>query len=265
MVAGAAAVMPGAASGIHSLLQPSENHPAMGSPQPSWNTGNLCTTITYGGPGDVNCVSLVSASPYPLWYNFSAGQVQGGTVVVTIQGSTDCINLNFHSFYSTIVVRLLGSDYSCSSSILGPAAATAPSGVNIAVNSEGDTFNLIQNGSSFSTTLYIYGTTTYVSAVQTGSSLITTTNYIGTKPGFSVCPSGITDGRVSWSEVSYGSFNTFNTIFVDGTNVAHAPPNYAYATYPLLPPDGAGFGFSDLYGNETTQTAPVGSCSYLGT
>jgi len=262
LVAGAAVTIPGAASGIQSFVMPSHGNTGSVSaaPQPAWNTGNLCTPSGLG-TADVSCVSLVSAASYPLWYNFSAGELQGGTVTVTIYGSSDCINLNFHSFYTTIVVNIYGSHYSCPGTGIDGVAGP---GVNVVVNSEGDAFTLNQLGSYYTTNLVTYGTTTYVSTVQDGSYLLTTVTYIGTTAGFGTCPSGITDGRVAWSEVSFGSYNTFSTIFVDGTNVAHAPPNYAYSTEPLLPPDGAAFGFSDLYGNATTQTAPTGSCSYLG-
>ena len=133
LVAGAAVTIPGAASGIHSLFQPSHSS---GSAQPAWNSGNLCNSISYPGPGDVTCVSLVSAASYPLWYNFSAGEVQGGTVTVTVYGSADCINLNFHSFYSTIVVDLLGSYYACPGTGIGVSTASSSSGVNIVINSE---------------------------------------------------------------------------------------------------------------------------------
>jgi hypothetical protein len=262
LIAGATVAIPGAATGIHSLFQPQGITPSGGSPQPAWNTGNLCNSISYPGPGNVTCVSLVSQASYPLWYNFSAGEVQGGTVTVAIYGSADCINLNFHSFYTTIVIDLLGSGYSCPAS--GVSGSPVGPGVNVAINSEGDSFTLNQLGSVYTTNVTVYGTTTFVSAVQAGSGLTTTVTYVGTTAGFATCPSGITDGRVAWSEVSFGSYNTFNTIFVDGTNVAHPPANYAYSTEPLLPPDGAAFGYNDLYGNETTQTAPAGSCSYLG-
>jgi len=147
-------------------------------------------------------------------------------------------------------------------------------GVNIAVNSEKDTLNLVQsprtsrchhNGGDYSTNVTVYSRQTFVNATQSPGSqdLNTTVTYIGITAGFGTCPSGITDGRVTWNEVSYGSRNTFSTIFVDGTNVAHLPPNYAYSTEPLGPPDGTSFGWGNLYGNETTTTAPPGSCHYL--
>jgi hypothetical protein len=184
-------------------------------------------------------------------------------VTVIVAGSEDCINLNFHSFYTTLVVELAGSSYSCQS-FGGPDDSPFVAGVNIAINSEGDSFSLIQEGSFYTTSVTSYGTTTFVSVTQWGSHTNTTVNYIGTTAGFATCPSGITAGRVVWSEVAWGGYDTFNTIFVDGTNVHHAPANYAYSTEPLQPPDGNGWGFDDLYGNATTQTAPPGSCAYLG-
>ena len=262
MIAAAAFAIPGAVAG-HPSLKETTTTPAMSPNQPAWNTGNLCTELTNPGPGDYTCVNLQSAAPVPLWWNFSAGEVQGGTVTVVIYGSADCINLNFHSFYTTIIIELYGSWYSCPAGI-SPSSVSNTPGVNIAINSEGDSFSLTQLGSYYATDVTIYGTTTYATTVMDGSFLNTTNTYIGTKPGFSVCPSGIVDGRVSWSTVSLGSFNTFNTVFVDGTNTHVAPPNYAYSTEALLPPDGIALGTGDLYGNETTQTAPAGSCAYLG-
>jgi hypothetical protein len=233
-------------------------------------------------------------------------------VNIWIHGSSDCIYLNFHSFYTNITIHLLGSDYACSShsgkgsgspsvasawgnggkggygcskgsgwgssSVISAVGnwghggkACAP-GVNIVINSEGDILNLLStsgskcsSGGDYAANVTIYGTTTVVNSLQSkGTSHITTTiTYIGTKPGFSVCPSGITVGRVAWTEVSYGSHNTFNTIFVDGTNVAHVPPNSPYTTQPLAPPNGVSYGSGNLYGNETTTTEPAGSCQYL--
>lgn len=231
---------------------------------PAWTSGNLCSSISYPGPGDITCVSLVSQAPNPLWWNFTEvpAKIQGGTVTVDIFGSADCINLNFHSFYTTIVINLFGSVYACASPV--GEGALAP-GINIVINSEGDSLTLNQMGSQYDTNLTVYGTTTFVSDTQSGSFDNTTVTYIGWGEKAQVCPSGITDLRVHWSEVSYGSYNTFNTIFVDGTNVVHPPANYAYSTEPLLPPDGMAFGTGDLYGNETTQTAPPGTCGYLGT
>ena len=273
-VVGAVSVTPATASGLQAFLGVSGGTSSSATGQPNWNSGNLCSSISGLGTTDVNCVSTISHSPYPLTYNFSAGKIQYGVVNVWINGSSDCIYLNFHSFYTNITIHLMGSDYSCSSHSgkgggsasltplwgsgggkgsgcsggrgkgdSSPVSAVAnwghgkkscAPGVNIVVNSEGDTLNLLSASSShcsgggdYSTNVTIYGTTTVVNAVQSkGSDHINTTiTYIGTKPGFSTCPSGITYGRVAWTEVSYGSHNAFNTIFVDGTNVVHVPPN----------------------------------------
>ena len=114
VVAMAVTVIPGSATGVQSLLGVSTSTPSSSTNGPAWNSGNLCGSISYGpGPGDVNCVSDVSNSPTPLSYNFSAGSVQGGIVNVTIYGSNDCIYLNFHSFYTTLNINLLGSGYKC--------------------------------------------------------------------------------------------------------------------------------------------------------
>jgi len=256
--------MPGAATSVQSFLTSDHGNPHQ--PEPVWSSGNLCSSITYYGKGDITCTSLISAAPYPLWWNFTEvpAETEHGTVTVDIAGSEDCINLNFHSFYTTIVVELAGSDYSCVAFAGSGGVPGSPSGVNIAVNSEGDSFSYIQDGSFYVTNITSYGTTTFASVTQWGSWDNTTVNYIGTNAGFATCPSGITAGRVAWSEVAWGSFDTFNSIFVDGTNVHHAPPNYGYSTEPLLPPDGNAYGYSDLYGNETTQTTPVGACAYIG-
>lgn len=260
MVAGAALVIPGVVTGSgFSAVSPVS---VATSSQPVWNSGNLCgPSGPTTGPalGDVTCVSLVSASTVPLWYNFSGGEVENGVINVVVYGSSDCINMNFHSFYSTIVITLKGSSYSCPSSS-GPPDGP---GVNVVMNAEGNVVVLYQQGSWYSTSVTMYGTTNYFSTEMDGKGLSTTVTYIGTTAGFTTCPSGITDGRVHWNAVAYGSKDTFSTIFVDGTNVAHPPPNYPYSTEPLLPPDGMGFGMHDLYGNETTQTAPLGSCQYL--
>jgi len=264
MVGAAVFNLPSARAGVQSVLTPSHS-PSPHEPEPAWSSGNLCSSIAYPSAGDITCVSLVSAASYPLWWNFTEvpAETVGGLVTVAVYGSADCINLNFHSFYTAIVVDLYGSDYSCP----GSGSGGGDPGVNVVINSEGDTFALNQMGSFYSTNITQYGTTTFESVVMDGSFLATNVTYIGTTAGFATCPSGIVGGnpaRVSWSEVSFGSFNTFGTIFVDGTNVHVAPSNYAFATYPMLPPDGLAFGAGDMYGNETTQTAPLGSCAYLG-
>lgn len=237
-------------------------NPAMGgylSIQPKWNSGNLCTSlVTNPVAKTVTCTSTYSADPTPLWYNFSAGEVTGVTFTVYVYGSADCINMNFHSFYSAIVINLIGSEFAC-----GGAPGLTP-GVNIVVNSEGDTVQVNEIGSSYATNLTSYGATVAPSVFEDGSSLNTTVTYVGWSEETQTCPSGIVDGRVSWSVTQIGSYNTFSTIFVDGTNVVHAPPNYAYSTEPMTPLDGTAFGIGNLYGNETTQTAPAGACYYLG-
>ncbi len=327
---------------------------------PNWNTGNLCTYLTTGpAPGDVQCTNVASHVPYALWWNFSAGEVEGGIVNVTIKGSYDCIYLNFHSFDTTINIFVTGSHYACppqkssgcggqpwtsifalgttdgggncggggggswitplgngqggcgswltplgggqcgcgqgqgsgyvtdgnggggnggqcgcgknpSGSGYGPAwnnggggKTQCKVGIFVAVNSEGDILNLIQCGSDYGVNVTVYGTTTVVNGDLRGDFLNDTVTWIGTTAGFSTCPSGITTGRVSWGVEIRGSHDEWNTIFVDGTNVAHVPPNSPFTTEPLGPPDGVAHGQDDLYGSETTTTAPAGSCAYL--
>jgi len=253
MIAGAMFAIPGAAAGVQSFAGMSHSTPASASSSVNWNSGNLC--VPQGlGTKDVTCTS--GASGQMLWFNFSSGELQGGLVTVTILGGADCINLNFHSFYTAIVVNLYSSGYICPSG-QGAPTATGP-GVNIVVNSEGDTFSLIQQGSNYATSVTIFGTTTVSNTLMEGSNDVTTFGFFGTTPGLSVCPSGITSGRVLTSVIATGSFDTFNTYFVDGTNVAHPPPPSS-STMLLLPPDGWGTGD---YWVTHTVTLPTGSCSY---
>ncbi len=297
-------LFPSATAGLASLVGAPKTLDSTGASEPNWNAGNLC--YAYGiGTTKVLCVSTISNAREPLTYNFSAGELLGGTVNVWIYGSNDCVYLNFHSFYTTINIHLLGTGYACktpkSSGGGGggngwdpavnlyqqPSCSSSPGftwtlgvlwnnqqtscapGINIAVNSEGDVVNLIQFGSpcqtigDYTANVTVYGTTTVVHDYQNGNNLHTTVTYIGTTAGFATCPSGITVGRVSWTVKSYGNKNEFSTIFVDGTNVAHAPPNQSFKTQPLGPPDGVSYGFGNLYGSETTQVTPAGSCQYI--
>lgn len=136
---------------------------------------------------------------------------------------------------------------------------TCSPGVNIAINSEGDTLNLIQKGCDYSTNVTVYGTTTIVKTTQYGDELNTVVTYIGIEPGFSVCPDGITYGKVTWKWITYGSYDKFTTILVD----AKTPPPISPLHYVhVYPPDWI-FGTHDYYGTETTTTAPPGSCHYL--
>ena len=304
-VAGMLSALPGAATGSPATGATPAGASAAADPQPIWNSGNLCSPSGIN-TSTVTCVSWYHWGHPVLWYNFSAYEQTGGVVNIWIFGSHECIYLNFHSFDTTVNIHLLGSDYSCASSSgsggggggwspivqwghqggcsgghgwgsgwflpewFHKGGNSCPVGVNIAVNSEGDTVNLIQSGSNYATNVTVYGTTTVVNVYQgtrdcwneNGNYLNTTIIYIGTKPGFSTCPSGITFDRVKWSILARGSHDTFNTIFVDGTNVHSLPANSGYATVPLLPVDG-GLGYHDLYGSETTTTAPAGSCQYL--
>ncbi|MGA8542785.1 MAG: hypothetical protein WB947_04510 [Thermoplasmata archaeon] len=267
MVTAVIITVPGAAAGFQSLARPgaisaSGDPPVFLEIQPAWNTGNLCPGTVPNAAGNAVCVNLVSASSVPLWYNLSAGEVKGGTINVYIYGSDDCIYLNFHSFDSTINVVTYGSDYSCS-------ATGGDPGLNIVVNSESDSFSLTQLGSGYSTDITVYGTTTQVSVGMAGSDDNTQVTYIGWSAETGTCPSGITGGGetgrvVLWDTVSFGSYNNFATVFVDGTNVAHPPPNYGPTTEALAPPDGMAYGTSDTYTNSTTQTTSPGDCYYLG-
>jgi hypothetical protein len=322
VAAGAVSVIPATASSVQTLLGFAATTGSADGHAPVWNTGNLCSSISYGpNPGDVTCVSNISNSKTPLWYNFSTPpNILGGVVNVSIYGSHDCIYINFKSFGSTINVVVAGSGYACRShSDKGGGDSWSPAlggndrgdwghegsdcsgghdgwgdsalagaghdwgrkpkcapGVNIVVNSEGDVFNLNQTveqsskcfdegGRGYSTNVTIYGKTIPVTAVQYKGThdLNTTFTWIGLTAGFAQCPYGTMEGKVSWSETSWGSHNLFATIFVDGTNVVHPPPNTPYSIAPLTPPAGTSYGYHNLYGNETTQIAPPGACHYL--
>lgn len=340
---GVMGLVPGASASIASDLGLAPAVTTSTTLTPHWNTGNLCSAV-FNDPakGDVQCVSTISNSPVPLTYNFSAGTTRYGVVNITIQGSKDCIYLNFHSFYTTIDITVLGSGYGCANSSSAESDWALPSatgisavnedgyggcggsggwgsfaewggggggghqgccasgsggggggwgspewstggktrcgpGINIVINSEGDTLNLVQGshsspcgrssyggyGGNYATNVTIYGATTFVNATMNQSGLNTTVTYIGMKAGFKVCPSGIIAGRVHWAATANGNRDTFGTIFVDGTNVKHAPPNEPYTTEPLGPPDGIANGFGDVYANETTTVTPPGTCGYV--
>lgn len=239
------------------------NFPIMSPGNPGWNTGNLCTTITTVGT-TVTCTATASGtpgSPLVLNYNFAntPEHAQGWTDNINIEGSYDCIIINVHSFYSTINVNLDGSYYSCAGT---PAlGAGVSSSVNFAINSENDTLNIQEYGSHYNSTFYVYGTTVPVALTVSGSFDYPTVNYIGMEPGFKPCPSGLESK--SWvmesSLVSYGSFNTLNTTWVNGPG--YSGLNSGYTIY-AWPPTGD-YGFSNVQGKTTTTTAPADSCAYL--
>jgi len=260
LVAGIVVAVPGIVTGASSFGRGSTVSAASSGDPPAWGSGNLCTPVVGPGPADFTCVNGLSSSPVPLWYNFSAPMgIQGGTVLVTIKGSEDCINLNFHSFYSTIVIQLLGSSYSCPTS----GGQGSDPGVNVVINSEGDYVSFEQYGSNYLTNVTTYGTTTIVRDYQYASFTDTTITYIGTTPGFATCPSGITTGRVAqFYGYMTGLDDTFGTTFVNGINVAHPPPNFSH-TGPIYPPDGRGLGTGDTWVDIGTTTTPAGVCSYL--
>jgi hypothetical protein len=251
------------------------------SANPAWNTGNACvapdgtmTIGTYDGHPYELCNVEVSGTSNPftgtydpvnLWWNFNANETQGMIFEVQVFGSVDCLTFNFHSFYGTVDIILMGSQYVCmpsggTSGIAGQPAG-AP-GVNVAINSEGDNVTVIEAGSAYASMFYVYGTTTSMNFLLGGSILTPTVFFMGITAGFGTCPSGITYGRVYLSAVSGGSYNTLNTVWVDGTNVANPPMNVPYYTIHWWPMDG-GLGTQDYLGFEVTQSAPANGCSYL--
>lgn len=336
-IVGAAMVVPAGGFGLPSVSTFSASASTGDSPQPVWNSGNLCKAVFNDpNPGDVQCASSISDSKAPLWYNFSAGKVKGGVVNVTISGSNDCIFMNFHSFDTTLNITILGSGYACAYSSNGTISGspsgsvvnagvsdwgggqgcsgwngswygpewnhgggssccsksggwggswyspewnhgsggnvTCGPGINVAINSENDVLNLVQGSTSYcdhghggyATNVTVYAATVVVNVVQNSDNLNTTITYIGSKAGFSTCPYKYENGRVHWTEVAIGNKDTFNTIFVNQAGAKGAPSNSPYSTEPLGPPDGTAVGYNDLYGNETTTTAPPGTCQYIG-
>jgi hypothetical protein len=249
-----------AAAPLGATASPARSTPAVAVPDttPVWNTGNLCssyTTATLGGKLYITCVG--DQSDQNVWWNFSTSE---NTVIqVTEQGSGDCINLNFLSFYNTILVTLQGSNYACPDQ----------SGVNIVLNSEGDVFIFVAEGSNYAVTTFIYSFTVNYNVVLEASYVYDTVYYIGVNDGLGsgsqVCPYGITSGLPPYnriavrSMVALGSYDTLYTIWVDqsgkGTNVAP----YTIAWTPLI----NGFGVYDYLGYEVTQTVPAGGCAYL--
>ncbi len=259
---------------------------AAGTDDVDWGAGNACSApygslvpTTYMGHIVETCDVQVSGTPanpftgtpgvYPVvWWNFSAGENFGEIFMVNVIGSYLCVNFNFHGFYGDIDLAIAGSDYLCPSSggplsVAGaPAQSGGLAGVNVAVNSEGDSVSILAQGSDYQSLFYVYGTTSSVNFVLDGSNLQPTIFFIGTTAGFGTCPSGITYGRIVEHAVSLGSKNTLSTIWVDGSNVAYPPVNVPYYTVHWWPING-GLGTGDKLGFEVTQTAPSEGCGYL--
>jgi hypothetical protein len=251
------------------------------SSEPAWGQGNGCVapygTLTVGvvnGHQSIYCDVTVQGhynyftnqiTPVYVWWNFTANETQGMILTVQVDGSWDCLNFNFHSFYGTINILLFGTGYYCNPAGGVNAGSSGPSnnpGVNVAINSEGDAVTVIQTGSGYSSNFYVYGTTTSVSFLLGGSELSPTVYYMGITAGFGTCPSGITFGRVYVHGVSGGAYNTLSTIWVDGTNVAAPPANVPYFTIHWWPING-GLAKGDKLGYEVTQSAPSLGCGYL--
>jgi hypothetical protein len=247
-----------AAAPLGAAATPAHSAPAVATPaaSPSWNTGNLCssyTTKTLGGDLYITCVG--DQSDANLWWNFSTPE---NTVIqVTEQGSGDCINLNFASFYNTILVTLQGSNYVC------PEAG----GVNIALNSEGDVFILVQEGSHYSVDTFIYSFTVNYNVVMEASYDNDTVYFIGVNDGLGtasqVCPYGTTNGLPPYnriavrSMVALGSYDSLYTVWVDESGGTVSP--YTIAWTPII----NGFGVYDTLGYQVTTTVPAGGCAYL--
>lgn len=226
------------------------------SSDPNWNTGNFCQTLTNTTSGGKVIVTCVNDQSYTdLWWNFSTPE--NYVIQVTEQASGDCINLNFQSFYNTITVTLLGSNYACSEG----------GGVNIALNTEGDTFILNQLASAYYLDLYVYGWTANVNTFLYGSYLSDTVYYIGVHNGLGspdqICPYSFTSGLPPYNRVAIRSMialafdDNLSTIWVDQSGSTVAP--YSIPWTPLI----NGFGTSDTLWYQVTTTVPAGGCSYL--
>lgn len=242
----------------------SSNVPYLGpTAKPMWNAGNLCTTVTQAGNIET-CTATVSGYPgHPavLYWNFTntPNTVQGNTTNINIEGSWDCIIINIHSFYSTININLLGSFYSCAGTpVLGGAVTSS---VNVAINSEGDTFNVQQYGSNYNSTYFVYGTTVPVSLALNGSHDFPTVNYIGTGAGFTPCPWAL-ESKSFVTEVSllsYGSFNMLNTTWVNGPGYSGLNHGQTILSWPVM----GDYGTHNSLGDTISTTAPANSCAYL--
>jgi len=241
----------------------SSNMPMLGPPNPGWNTGNLCTTITTVGMVET-CTSTQSGfpgSPLVLNYNFenTPATAEGWTLNINVEGSYDCLIINVHSFYSTVNLNLDGSFYSCAgTSVLGGAVTSS---VNVAINSEGDTFNVQQYGSNYNATYYVYGTTVPVALALNGSHDFPTVNYIGTGAGFTPCPWAL-ESKSFVTEVqllSYGSFNMLNTTWVNGPGYSGLNHGQVISAWPVM----GDYGSHNSLGDTITTSAPANSCAYL--
>jgi hypothetical protein len=278
-IAGAVYAAPAVATTISGTL-PSAAITASTS-EPNWGNGNACSgsngTISYApedGHASIYCQVTASGSynvftgettPLYLYWNFTANETQGMIMTVEVYGSVDCLTFNFHGFYGTVNIVLLGSGYYCAPSGGAVAGGSGPSGnpgVNVAINSEGDAVTVIQAGSGYASDFYVYGTTTSMNFLLGGSELSPTVFFIGTTAGFGTCPSGITFGRTYVHGVSGGAYNTLSTVWVDGTNVASPPANVPYFTVHWWPING-GLSKGDKLGYEVTQSSPSAGCGYL--
>ncbi len=237
----------------------SPTHPAAAvdpAATPVWNTGNLCTSLTTGSMGGETYITCIGdQSDQNVWWNFSTPE---DTVLqVTEQGSNDCINLNFASFYNTILLTLQGSNYHCSGT----------AGVNIVINSEGDTVIFTQEASNYHVNTYLYSFTVNYNVILEGSFVVDKVYFIGVNGGLGsasqVCPFGVTNGlppdnRIAIrSTIALGSYDTLSTIWVDASGPTVAP--YSIAWVAAI----NGFGVYDYLGYQVTNSPPAAGCSYL--
>ena len=256
------AIVPAVATSVQSLTTSATAMPLTGNPQPVWQTGNLC--VPNPDPYQWNCHSL--ASDQDLWYNESAYENTGITYIFVIMGSNDCININFHGFDSTVIIKLFGSHYHCASATgaggpdwYGKSGQTSL-GVNVVINGDYDCVRVYEDGSFYASNFYVIGTQTGISFKLFGSHLSPTTYFIGIENGGSVCPSGITYGRTGIARAaSFGSFNTLSTVWITGSDSAHPPTPFSYYTVSWT----GAMGYHDRLGFELETLGSFYPCVYL--
>jgi hypothetical protein len=154
------------------------------SPHPTWNYGNLCTTVTvgdnvscnYSGSGHHGFAPAAIAGcgcqgSTPLTYNFSSGKDNVYTVNISNLNNQN-VYLNFQGQQNTITINVTG----CSGGTL-----------NVSIKGE-DTVNLIVSSSSVKVAMYIYSNHDNYRAWLSGNRDTVWTDFISAQTKLQECP-----------------------------------------------------------------------------
>jgi hypothetical protein len=186
------------------------------SPEPTWNTGNLCVPVTangsetctysgssghHFGPDSAAIQGCGCQTSTPLTYNFTYGGAPHLNYYVNISNlNNQAVYLNFRGHNITVTISVTG----CQGGTL-----------NVTVKSQ-TTTNLKISSSSMKVLMYLYSDNDTYNAWLSGSHVSVSTYIVSAIPLEQLCPGGnFTSTDSVWTDITgYQDFQ--KVIFVNG-------------------------------------------------